>query len=513
LRNKTSCAIIVILAAVMIFAGCVDAHVQDATAGFETEPNMLAVDDATPASAEGSSLDIAEQVNAPGKYSAQWNDEPLCVEVDASVHVPDVHTMPQVRAEAAEFTQQKVEAALDFLYGGTPLYEYDEGMFRLPDEEIEEEIARLEEALALMDEAGSPRDEATEKELAELKELLAKPRPEPKLWDGKMEEVTVELPDGGEGIRTETYLYSRKEREVESTFRVINDPEVDDILNFLYDIPDGGMALKTGAMMQYSPNPDTIIEVVPMAQTEAEKKAREVTGISKKEAEQRAQAFFETMDVEMSLQSVSYATVWTMAAEPEPPEQGAYRLQFTRNIEGAGLLYDAGMSVAAPDPAKGRSYYGCWRYETVDITVGVEGILEINWIAPIVMADVLPQTRELLPFSEITAIFEENLLKEYGGYYRKLAQNEAHFGMEESGKTVYVDEARLGYFRIADEGSLEQGTLIPVWGFYGGGILEDKLADGETLVDEYQDPSPLLLINALDGSVIRSEYYATPASL
>lgn len=516
MRSKLSCGIMFILAAAFLFAGCSVLEVEEATEGFEsqatsTESNASSTQSPTP---EETGPDIAEQVRAPGRrYAASWGEEGLSVEANAVVSVPDVQSMPQVRVEAMEFTTQKVEAAVEFLYGDTPLYEYQEGVFR-SDELIGQEIANLEEVLPLMEEDEYKAE--TEARLEELRKLLAQPVPEPKLWDGEMEDVPVELPGGGEDIRTEVGLYSMEGAKVKTTFSVSNDPAVDDILSFLYEIQDGGAALKTGAVLRYMPEPDLEVETIPMTQDEAKEKAQEVTGISAEEAEAAAQEFFGVMGADMRLQSVSYASTWSRldTAEESAVERGAYGLHFTRNVEGADLLYDAGTYAVAPEPSRGVGYYALWDYETVDVYVTGEGIRWISWVAPLTITEVLPQTRELLPFAEIAAVCEEKLLEEYGGAYRTMAENEAYLGMKESEKMVYVDNVRLGYFRISDEGSVTRGTLIPVWGFYGGGITKTPLeTSDEIITDTYPDPSPLLLVNALDGSVIQGEYYITPASL
>jgi hypothetical protein len=62
--------------------------------------------------------------------------------------------------------------------------------------------------------------------------------------------------------------------------------------------------------------------------------------------------------------------------------------------------------------------------------------------------------------------------------------------------TCRVTEVRLEMMRVVEQGSIENGLLIPVWNFYG---VRERTYKGE--MDE-TGQYILLCINAVDGSII-----------
>lgn len=72
----------------------------------------------------------------------------------------------------------------------------------------------------------------------------------------------------------------------------------------------------------------------------------------------------------------------------------------------------------------------------------------------------------------------------------------------EEGQTqeIIIKEVRLGYMRVKDRETLSEGTLVPVWDFFGswtttGGSFTQPLV----FEDSY---TSLFTINAMDGTVI-----------
>ena len=72
--------------------------------------------------------------------------------------------------------------------------------------------------------------------------------------------------------------------------------------------------------------------------------------------------------------------------------------------------------------------------------------------------------------------------------------------------TYRVDRVALEMSRVTNKKSSEKGLLVPVWNFYGtfSFTYENGHAYGS---DEREGfPSPLLRINAIDGTVIEPRY-------
>ena len=63
--------------------------------------------------------------------------------------------------------------------------------------------------------------------------------------------------------------------------------------------------------------------------------------------------------------------------------------------------------------------------------------------------------------------------------------------------TCNITEARLELMRVLEQGSADNGLLIPVWNFYG--TRQRSFASGNT--DETLH-GIMLTINAIDGSII-----------
>lgn len=65
--------------------------------------------------------------------------------------------------------------------------------------------------------------------------------------------------------------------------------------------------------------------------------------------------------------------------------------------------------------------------------------------------------------------------------------------------TCNITEVRLELMRVLEQGSTENGLLIPVWNFYG--TRQRAFENGET--DETL-PGIMLSVNAVSGSIIDS---------
>ena len=66
-----------------------------------------------------------------------------------------------------------------------------------------------------------------------------------------------------------------------------------------------------------------------------------------------------------------------------------------------------------------------------------------------------------------------------------------------------INEVRLGYMRVREDGSAGEGTMIPVWDFIGtrGITYEGE----EAAYDEASAFHSWITVNALDGTIISRE--------
>ena len=96
----------------------------------------------------------------------------------------------------------------------------------------------------------------------------------------------------------------------------------------------------------------------------------------------------------------------------------------------------------------------------------------------------------LLPFSDIQNIFEEMLFKKAEDFWKDMQVEE----------TFHVNEVRLGYMRVMEKGNVMDGTMIPVWDFFGSETF--YYGDMEEAYTEEGPYKCLLTINAMDGTII-----------
>ena len=174
----------------------------------------------------------------------------------------------------------------------------------------------------------------------------------------------------------------------------------------------------------------------------------------------------------------------------------AYFIHFSQNFNGASAPYCSGLAFERNEDA---GYASLWFYETLMAAVDREGnLICFDWFAPLKVTDTIAMSTPLLPYEEIQKIFEAQM-------NRKFAYDDAEHG------TVLVDRVQLGLFRIREQNDMEHGLMVPVW-FFTGVFAYSDAAEAERLKEgfgpeqakrDYKDEqNPLLIINAIDGSII-----------
>jgi hypothetical protein len=119
-----------------------------------------------------------------------------------------------------------------------------------------------------------------------------------------------------------------------------------------------------------------------------------------------------------------------------------------------------------------------WDYESVIAAVSTEGrLLSLSWYGTSKVTETIAESTPLLPFDEIMRLFEQQVNRQLYG----------------SGAKVQITGVKLGLFRIREKNSMETGLMVPAW-IFGGTYYG---ADGD-----HRELSPLLVINAIDGSII-----------
>lgn len=168
-------------------------------------------------------------------------------------------------------------------------------------------------------------------------------------------------------------------------------------------------------------------------------------------------------------------------------EKEGYGIHFTRVLDGIQVTYtdNDGTMVEAENGA-----ICAWPYEKIDIVFDEKGFAEFVWTNPYEVEKQSDENVFLLPFSDIQNVFQEMIFKKYQDFW----------GETEIKEELRINEVRLGYMRIMEKGNVMEGSMIPVWDFFGSETFSyDEMAEPVTEDNPYKC---LLTINAMDGTII-----------
>ena len=190
---------------------------------------------------------------------------------------------------------------------------------------------------------------------------------------------------------------------------------------------------------------------------------------------------------------------WSNNACSEGEIQGVYDkwgylIRLTPAFSGAQMvfLYDFAYEGS-------NDYSRYWPYDRIEANVASDGtLLSLSWDGALKVTETVSETSPLLPYDEVKTLF--------------INQMNRVFSMEEhAGGTVSLSCVRLGLMRIREENDMEHGLLIPAWFFFGTFAYTEQERDArikrgffpeEAARNTYNSEHPLLIINAIDGSII-----------
>lgn len=170
-----------------------------------------------------------------------------------------------------------------------------------------------------------------------------------------------------------------------------------------------------------------------------------------------------------------------------------YLIHFSVNYSGTYMPYCKASAMDRSD----SQYFRAWDYESLTAAVDGDGnLISLVWLAPLKVTETIAESTTLLPYAEIKNIFETQM-------NRVLAEEDKRDG------ALTVTGVQLGLFRIREQNNTEAGLLIPAWFFtgtfaYGETRRAERAAVGFQYPDSdwYDAQDPLLIVNAIDGSII-----------
>lgn len=181
-----------------------------------------------------------------------------------------------------------------------------------------------------------------------------------------------------------------------------------------------------------------------------------------------------------------------------PAENYAYRLYYTRIINGVPCFVntDNGLN----DANNGATSLP-WSYECIVFTVDSSGLSQLSWSNPVKVVETVTENAVILPFDKIMDVFESMIKVEYEAFLKMWEGNGGEMD-------ITIDKLELCLVRVREQNSEATGLLVPTWVFYGNnkvvhsnGSVSYDLAHGSGSTWN-KEPFPVLIINAIDGSII-----------
>ncbi len=426
---------------------------------------------------------IAQQVQAPEHFSAELTGEHIHVKVDAEVAIPNAEGFKTYKVASRTFEQGDYASVSKVLLNGEELWDRDyeamEESHGFTAGEINEKITQIREQqngepgsnLYIEEEKGRSYDEA----IASWEELLEEAPEEPVLV-----EVPAVVPDG-----------ERIENQEVSQALLNGYATVEGKDYFVYldnSVNEAWKWINFQIVKAHQPFYAAYLTV----------EEQQMVDLSEEEIREKAEGQMDAMgfsdfNVAGEEYYISYdrkSSSNTLDKDTLNADDIGYGLHFTRTLEGIPVTYTSDDALAVGDDEI------CWPYEGMDLVYDKEGLVNFEWKNPYQVEKTSDEYLFLLPFSEIQTVFEEMMVKKYEDYFEQVLGE----GMDQI--DFEIKEIRLGYMRIRKVGDATEGTMVPVWDFFGSETFQ--YGDGEVYTDENPYNS-LLTINALDGTIIDRE--------
>ena len=409
------------------------------------------------------------------------------ITVDADVYLPDTMQIPTLHVMPRDFTQEEVTKLFNALCGDTVMYKAQEQMTKA---EISERIADVESEM----ETATDKDrlKKLESNLAYWKEEYEKAPEsvEKQISDGTLEERQLGI---GEYLGKYKALdaYERQENYYSFTGKAfhVHGQTYDKNTKSSYDFPISGSIwyIRDQAFGQYL-NYNVRRWIADETAVPADAAGLKMTPV---EARKLVEAFWADNGFEDMVVTGVYLTRNSDTGNggdrevPDPyGDNSAYVVACGKSIDG----------ILPPPPSSGDPH---WAFESCTFTITDNGIETFNWGSPYAYGEYTTKNSALLTFDKVDEIFQKMMLVKY---------DISGSGNGLTSATYKVDRVTLEMSRVTNRKSSEKGLLVPVWNFYGS--YNFTYEDGHNFGSDDREgfPSPLLRINAIDGSIIEPRY-------
>jgi|AGTN01.2.fsa_nt_gi hypothetical protein len=421
-------------------------------------------------------------------------DGKLVVNVDADVGVPATDAISIVRVVPANHDQETVTALFNALCGDTAMYQSRQDELTYTRAEIDDILVMLRQKISELEAPGGDEDELMylrdevqyfENAYADAPETIADVPA-----DGTLAERDVYYGDTFAGTNTVTFAVEYPGRYYDGcrgkVFHVYNNSDQTQAVE--YEGPSGKQkkiyplyqaSLEYRDERYYSDDLwersawKRVFTQDDLTQTELES-----AGITPEEAAEAARRLFAEAQIPFSATGIFYVEA------PGP----CYMLDCSRQVNGANLT-------TAGEGVGGDGLSPFWGYERMSLFVSKEGVVYLYWYSPYEVMETTVENATLKPFEDIEDIFYTMMKTIYGPAAK-----------EENSTTIKVSYVSLQLQRIKTAEDNSEGLLTPVWCFYGIRYVDERIPNYGMVSDwAAMGYSPLLIVNAVDGTIIDLE--------
>jgi len=426
---------------------------------------------------ESAALPLREQLAAPNMMNVTAEEDGFTILAHASVILPETDAIPLITVKAGSFSQELTNRLWDLLIGDKAMYK--------PRTEDDRTKAELEQAIINIqndieriqhNEYYEENKALREAELEHLRKLYGAA---PDIYEPAAATPEIEQ-------YVDSSNPSRRFIGVDATdnagtiFRLSNEAWYEALgkggkqnSNFVYCTP-GYNGIVYGKSSTIEVNESDALENA----------AHPGLPMQPKQAAETVRHFLSSLNVPMRIERIElYDNAATYGDAAQNTAELCYLVTCQRMVEQYSCASIFGYSGT---PGSDSEFGSAWIYERLVFLVNDEGIVYAEWASPLEICDIRVYSCNLLPFSEIQQIFEKMV--------RVIWQYQAKDCLS---LTCNITEARLELMRVLEQGSADNGLLIPVWNFYG--TRQRSFASGNT--DETLH-GIMLTINAIDGSII-----------
>ncbi len=454
---------------------------------------------------KGNGISLSQQYSIPKNYQFEMQSANglLNIKVDAQVVTPDSDRMPIYRVKATEFSQEMVSTFFEALCGETEMWIESEQQTK---NQIQEQILMLKKLISENNEqflADIGGIEEAKKRLAELEkefEISPESNVEKRTYGELIPMSTTSIDtsttntsaagEGGVDVEpavtpspSSTYsglkAYEKSNVGLNGKGRIYHVAN-NSTPNMLYlDYRNSAAYINFGSFASFPVLNDADIT----------EEALSIVGLKPSEARQKIQDLLDRTGSNMVVDSVYLQNDeqnGNYGEAARPAEQYAYKVFCVRTVDGVSSSYVGGGS--KPDVNDTMAPY--WHYESLDIMINSEGIIKLEWLAPIEVVETVNEDAQLKPFSEIREIFENMMGIKYEPQ-AELSGDKYNFE---------INRVTLSLHRIVEKNSNESGLMVPAWNFYGK-LNVTPSSGSSTGIVEYLGES-YMTINAIDGSII-----------